>query len=315
MRGIWDDYTPPHLGGFKPGPTDTYHWTSESFVVGDSTGVAQVSWLDGALNLYSIRNTDPAHSRYSGYASVYFSDSNADGRLQSSSVARCSGRVDAVRLPKEIYYSFRVAGSTQPDIHIIGHWTYPAGTSKTMWVLANTQTVELFVNGESRGRNSTPANRYAFSWPNIAWASGSIKAVGYDASGAEVCQHELKTAGPAAAIRLTPTTGAGGLQADGQDVVMFDVEVVDASGLRRPDDEARVDFAFTGPGIWRGGYNTAVLSSTNNTYLNTEAGINRVFVRSTLVPGDITLTASRSGLTSATATVTSKPVTVVGGLL
>jgi len=26
MRGIWDDYTPPHLGGFKPGPLDTYHW-------------------------------------------------------------------------------------------------------------------------------------------------------------------------------------------------------------------------------------------------------------------------------------------------
>jgi beta-galactosidase len=96
---------------------------------------------------------------------------------------------------------------------------------------------------------------------------------------------------------------------------MYDVEVVDANGQRCPTDEDRIDFAMTGPGFWRGGYNTRVLASTNNTYLLTEAGINRVFVRSTLTPGDITLTASRAGLTSATAVVTAKAVPVKDGLL
>jgi beta-galactosidase len=314
VRGIWDDYSPPSFG-FKPGPTDTYQWNSESFIVGVD---GQVSRLNGYLNLYTISNTDSSSGRYSAYASLHFSDSNADGRLQSSSVAESGGKVDAVRLPKQVYYSFRVAGNTQPDIHIIGHWSYPAGTTKTMYVLANhVSSVELFVNGVSQGKLSSVAatNHYAYRFPNIAWAAGSIKAVGYDASGAPARQHELTTAGPATAIRLTPTVGPGGLQADGADVVMYDVEVVDANGQLCPTDEDRVDFAMTGPGTWRGGYNTRVPGSTNNMYLLTEAGINRVFIRSTLTPGEITLTASRAGLTSGTATVSAKPVPITNGLL
>jgi beta-galactosidase len=308
IRGIWDDYTPPHVGGFKPGAMDTYNLTSESFTTG------QVPRLDAWLNIASIKNKT-ASSRYSGYASIYFSDSDADGRLQSSCVCRVSGKVDAVRLPKEIYYSLRVAGSTKPDIHIVGHWNYPAATKKTMYVLANTPSVELFVNGTSAGKSSTPKNTYLFTFANITWATGSVKAVGYDASGKEVISHEVKTAGPATAIKLTPTLGPNGLQADGADVAMFDVEVVDASGIRRPDDEARIDFTTTGPGTWRGGVNECMLNSTNNTYLSTEGGINRVFIRAQTTPGAITLNATRTGLTAGTATVTSKAVPVVNGLL
>jgi beta-galactosidase len=309
FRGIWDDQSPPSFG-FKPGPTDTYHWNSETFTT------AQVARLDGWLNLYTIKNTDATKSRYSSYGSIYFSDSDADGRTQSSAVCRVSGKVDAVRLPKEIYYSFQVAGSTQPAIHIIGHWTYPAATSKTMIVLANhVSSVELFVNGTSKGKSTAPANHYAYSFPSIAWASGSIKAVGYDSGGQQVCQHEIKTAGAAAAIKLTPTTGPDGLKADGQDVVMYDFEIVDANGQRCPTDETRVDFAMTGPGIWRGGLNARVLGSTNNTYLKAECGINRVFIKSTQTAGDIKLTATATGLTTGEVTVTSKAVPVKDGLI
>jgi len=58
--------------------------------------------------------------------------------------------------------------------------------------------------------------------------------VGYDASGTQVCEHTLTTAGAATAVKLTPTVGPNGLQADGADFAMFDVEVVDAKGLRVP---------------------------------------------------------------------------------
>ena len=67
----------------------------------------------------------------------------------------------------------------------------------------------------------------------------------------------------------------------------FDVEVVDAQGRRCPTDEARVDFAVTGPVIWRGGFNAAKLDTTNNRYLDTECGINRVAIRSTPTPGAV----------------------------
>ena len=310
MRGIWDDYTPPHVGGFKPGANDTYNETSESFTTG------QVPRINAWVNTATIKNPASAKfSRMSGYASIYFSDSDADGREQSTCVCRVSGKVDAVRLPKEIYYAFQVAGNPQPEVHIVGHWTYPAGTKKTMYVLANTPSVELFVNGTSAGKSSTPTETYQFGFPSITWATGSVKAVGYDSSGKEVCSHEVKTAGAAAAIKLTHKVGPNGLQADGADVAMFDVEVVDASGNRRPDDEDRIDFTVTGPGTWRGGVNEGKVNSTNNTYISTECGINRVFIRSQTTAGTITLNATRTGLTAGTDSVTSVAVPVKDGLL
>jgi beta-galactosidase len=125
---------------------------------------------------------------------------------------------------------------------------------------------------------------------------------------------ELTTAGPAAAIKLTPIVGPKGFQADGEDIALIDVEVVDAKGQRCPTDDARVDFTCTGPGIWRGGYNSGKLDSTNNLYLNTELGINRVAVRSTLTAGSITVTASRAGLKPAQLQLATKPVVVTDGI-
>jgi len=89
---------------------------------------------------------------------------------------------------------------------------------------------------------------------------------------------------------------------------------VDAQGRRCPTDEARVDFKVDGPATWRGGYNSGKINSINNLWLDTECGINRVAIRSTMTPGKITLTASRAGLTSATVEIEAKPVEVVSGL-
>ena len=104
------------------------------------------------------------------------------------------------------------------------------------------------------------------------------------------------------------------MQADGSDVALIDFEVVDAQGRRCPTDEARVDFDTTGPVIWRGGFRSDKLNTTNNRFLDTECGINRVAIRSTLVAGTITVTARREGLKSATITLDSKPVVINDGL-
>jgi beta-galactosidase len=133
-------------------------------------------------------------------------------------------------------------------------------------------------------------------------------------SGKAVARHEIKTAGDPKRLKLTAHTGPKGLVADGSDVAFFDVEVVDAQGQRCPTDEARVDFAVQGPAIWRGGYNSGKTNSVNNLWLDTECGINRVFIRSTLKPGAITLTASRTGLEPAKVQIESKPVEITDGL-
>jgi beta-galactosidase len=92
------------------------------------------------------------------------------------------------------------------------------------------------------------------------------------------------------------------------------VEAVDAQGRRCPTDEAPVSFTVKGPVIWRGGYNSGILNSTNATTLLTECGVNRVAVRATLTAGTATLTASRPGLASASVTLPVKPCSDEAGL-
>jgi beta-galactosidase len=333
-RNVWDEYSPPHFG-FKPKagsiggrPVDTWHWNSETFCLAATTRYA--SYVRNRID-----NPDPAHSKWAAYCSIYFADSDADGRQQGSYVLRVSGKVDGVRIPKSLYYVSRVMQSEQPDIHIIGHWNYPADTKKTMYVAATgCDQVELFLNGKSlgtqnqlfkfvdtyggrtMGSSEMAAGRdtgYIYAFPDVMFAPGSLKAVATK-GGKVVAQQELQTAGEPKAIRLTPHTAPKGLQADGSDVALIDFEVVDAQGRRCPTDEARVDFAVTGPVVWRGGFNSAKLDSTNNLYLDTECGINRVAIRSTLTPGTITVKAMREGLAPATVKIPSQPVTIVGGL-
>ena len=335
-RNIWDEFSPPHFG-FKPKsgsiggrPVDTYHWNSETFCLAGATRYA--SYVRNRID-----NTDPAHSKWSAYCSIYFTDEDADGRQQGSYVLRVSGKVDGVRLPKELFYVSRVMQNEQPDLHVIGHWTYPANTTKAVYVAAtHCDQVELFLNGKSLGVATRPMEfadpykgegrvpgaellagentGYIYAFPSVAFVAGSLKAVA-TRGGKIVAQQELETAGEPKAIKLTVHTGPQGLQADGSDVALIDFEVVDAQGRRCPTDEARVDFSVSGPVIWRGGFNAAKLDSTNNLYLDTECGINRVAVRSTPTPGTITVTATREGLVPATVKIDSKPVEIADGLM
>ncbi len=305
-RRFWDDFSPPHFG-FKQGPNDTYDWNSETFCI-----AAAGRYYDYISHI--ISNTNAAYSKWAGYASIYWSDSNADGRQDSSEVCRVSGKVDSVRLPKQAYYVYRVMQNSAPDIHIIGHWNYPPNTTKTIYVAANhCDTVELFVNGKSLGKSSKPMNGYIFAFPKIQFAAGKISAVA-TAKDKVVAQTEIETAGEPKKLKLTPHVSPAGLQADGSDVAFFDVEVVDEQGRRCPTDEARVDFKVEGPAIWRGGYDSGKINSVNNLWLDTECGINRVAIRSTLKPGTITLTATRDGLEAAKIQIESNSTGIAVGI-
>ncbi|HXF10982.1 MAG TPA: DUF4982 domain-containing protein, partial [Desulfuromonadaceae bacterium] len=292
-RRVWDSYSPPNVDYHKL-KGQTYNLNSEQFAVNEAR-----QW---------VRKV--SMTTHSGGANWIFSDSTSGGR-DTTEVDRASGEVDGVRLPKEAYYVCRTIFSDQPRIHIIGHWNYPSGTTKTVYVSSNCQDVELFVNGKSLGHGKV-SNRYLFIFDNVAFAPGEIKAVGYNGGTAAV-QTSVRTAGPAVALKLTPILGPSGFMADGSDVALFDVEAVDANGQRCPTFQQRVDFTSAGPGIWRGGYNSGTVDSINKTYLDLECGINRVAIRSTQQPGNIVLTASSAGLRAGTVTVTSRPIPFVNG--
>lgn len=88
---------------------------------------------------------------------------------------------------------------------------------------------------------------------------------------------------------------------------------MDAKGDRCPTFQQRVDFETTGPAVWRGGYNSGKIKSTNNTYLDLEAGINRVAVRATRTAGAVIVSVKGANLQPASLTVRSNAIPVQNG--
>jgi beta-galactosidase len=292
-RRIWDNFSPPNFG-YPEASGQTYQLTSEQFAVDQ-------------VSQYVRKLGGPEHS---GGANWIFSDTTSGGRV-GCETARDSGEVDGVRLPKEAYYACAVMFNSTPAVHIIGHWNYPVGTRKPVYVVANGDGVELFVNGRSLGLGKV-SDRFLFTFPDVRWEPGEVKAVAYRHNIA-CATDSIQTSGVPVALRLTPILGPGGLQADGSDVALIDVEAVDAKGRRCPTFQQRVDFDCEGPAVWRGGWNSGRIDSINNPFLDLECGINRVSVRSSSVAGRIRVSARSVGLAPTTVTIESSPVEAARG--
>jgi hypothetical protein len=148
----------------------------------------------------------------------------------------------------------------------------------------------------------------------VAWAPGELKAVGYDAHGKPVCDTTLATAGAPVALKLTPIVSPQGLRADGADMALVQVEVVDADGRRHPLALDLIDFDVQGPAEWRGGIAQGPENYILARSLPVEGGVNRVLLRTTPQAGRIVVRVRAQGLAPAEVVLASKPVAVQDGL-
>ena len=127
-RRVWDNFSPPNFG-YPEAKGQTYQLTSEQFAVDE-------------IEQFVTKLGKPNHC---GGAKWIFSDTTSGGRV-GCEVARVSGEVDGMRLPKETYYVCRVMFRDDPQVHIIGHWNYPAGTKKTVYVASNCAEATLLLH-------------------------------------------------------------------------------------------------------------------------------------------------------------------------
>ena len=297
QRKYWDQWTPPHHKDgdgpeVKPGESGApYNRNQDTFAVEE---VAR--WVD------FWRERPGTGTRVSsGGVKILFSDSNTHAR--GAQTYRTSGAVDPLRLPKDAFYVQQVMWDGWVNVeraraYIVGHWNYEAGVSKPIHVVASTDKVELFVNHQSKGFGEQ-SSRFLYTWKDVRFQAGEIRAVGYDAAGRKVCENVKMTAGKPAAVRLTPRTGPHGLQADGADLALVDVEIVDAQGHRCPTALNLVKFNLQGPAEWRGGIAQGPDNCILASLLPMECGINRVILRSSPQAGTIVLSASSQDLKSA----------------
>jgi beta-galactosidase len=310
-RKFWDELTPPfHMNG--DGPSHKGQDASAYNRNTDSQAIENVKrWYD-----YWRERPGTGARVSSGGVNIIFSDSNTHHRGAEN--YRRSGEVDAMRITKDGYFAHQVMWDgwvdvEQPRAHIIGHWNYAPGTVKPVTVISSAERVELVLNGKLLGP-SRQSERFLFTFDDIAWQPGELKAIGYDAKGKRICEALLVTAGAPAALKLTAMTSPAGLQADGADVALVQVEVVDARGRRNPVALNTIHFDLQGPAEWRGGIAQGADNYILARSLPVEGGVNRVLVRSATQAGKIVLRATAEGLAPATLVLESKPVAVHGGL-
>jgi beta-galactosidase len=190
---------------------------------------------------------------------------------------------------------------------LLMHWNFPPGSKQEVEIISNAEEVELLLNGQSLGikKRVGEAGLGPRHFWGIVWQPGTLTAIARN-NGQEVARHELKTAGAAKAIRLTPDRAV--LRADGQDLSHITVEVVDANGVVVPDAANLISFKVNGAGSNAGVQNSDVLSDelfqadTRSAF----QGRALLVVRSQRQPGTITVQATAEGLAPGTLALNSQ---------
>lgn len=312
LRKYWDEYSYPfHKEGdgplYKGASASEYNRNQDQFALEMIR-----RWYD-----YWLERPGNGKRSSSGGTKIIFSDSNTHYRGAEN--YRRSGVTDAMRIPKDAFYAHQVMwGDAWVDnegcsSYIIGHWNYPDNTVKPVYVVSSGEDVELFLNGESLGRGKRDYN-YLFSFDDVAYQPGELVAVSYSKDGKEASRYTLNTVGEPAALHLTKIENPEGFHADGADMALIQIEVVDKNGNRCPLDNRMIEFEIDGPAEWLGGIAQGPDNYIKSKSLPVECGINRVLIRSTTTPGKIKLTAKAEGLPSASVNMSTVPVKVTAGL-
>jgi beta-galactosidase len=185
------------------------------------------------------------------------------------------GILDTCGFPKDNFWLYQSWWTERPMVHVLPHWNWPGADQKQLGqeidvrAYSNAEEVELLLNDKSLGRQkTTPFSE--LKW-KVKYAPGALAARAFR-DGQVVAETRVETTGVPAAIRLTldqtgPLEGFPGppatdsarqaglrrrdrseLHADGEDIAVVTVAVVDAQGRVVPTANVPVAFTLTGPG-------------------------------------------------------------------
>jgi len=155
------------------------------------------------------------------------------------------GVFDTCGFPKDNFWNYRSWWTEAPVLHLLPHWNWPGreGQAIDVRALSNADEVELFINGESLGRKAM-ARASEVKW-SVPYYPGTLSAKGYR-RGQPVAEAKVETTGAPAALVLTPDRST--LDADGEDIAVVGIAVVDDHGRVVPVATNLVAFEIEGPG-------------------------------------------------------------------
>jgi beta-galactosidase len=211
------------------------------------------------------------------------------------------GILDQCGFPKDSFYYYQARWSDQPVLHLFPHWNWSGreGQEIDVWIHSNCQTVELFLNGASLGRQTVPSNRH-LEW-KVRYAPGRLMARGV--RDGRTLTARVETTGIPAAISLEADQRR--MTANGADVALVTVRVLDDRG--RPVPTASNEVAFTVKGA---GHLLGVGNGDPTCHEPDKASRRRMFnglclaiLQASHAPGILTLQAESANLRPATLTL------------
>ena len=153
------------------------------------------------------------------------------------------GIIDLAGFPKDVYYLYKSLWTDDLVLHLLPHWNWKEGDIVDVIAYSNMKDVELFLNGESLGKQEHKEGDLHFMW-KVPFKPGELKAVGHSIDDIEISDI-VRTAGSPS--RLASSADRYSLAADGQDLSFITVDVVDAKGVRVPDANNMIKFTVEGP--------------------------------------------------------------------
>ena len=150
------------------------------------------------------------------------------------------GILDYCGFPKDEAWYLKAWWTGEPVLHILPHWNLRGheGETVSIWVYSNCDEVALSVNGKSLGRKKMEWGGY-LSWDAV-YKPGKVIATGYK-NGRKVMRQVVETTGEASKVTVEADRTA--IAADGRDVAVCTLRMLDAKGRFVPD--ACIDLALT----------------------------------------------------------------------
>jgi beta-galactosidase len=155
------------------------------------------------------------------------------------------GILDTCGFPKDTAFYYKTWWGSEPALHLLPHWNWEGkeGQEIEVWAYSNQDSVELFLNGTSLGSQPVKKNSHLV-W-KVKYAAGVLEARA-SRGGRVVIRDKRETAGPAA--KIIATADRTRIAADGRDVAVINVSIVDAQGRPVPTADNKVSFGVSGPG-------------------------------------------------------------------
>ncbi|UKS28671.1 DUF4982 domain-containing protein [Paenibacillus sp. HWE-109] len=216
------------------------------------------------------------------------------------------GIMDTCGFPKDVYYYLKSVWTPEPMIHIMPHWNWGdrIGELIDVWVYSNGEQVELALNGRSLGMKPMVQGGH-LTW-QVPYEPGELSAIARQ-DGQIIAVKRVQTTGTPAVLHMEPDRRI--VQADGVDVCLVRVSIRDESGNVVPTADQEVMFAVEGPGAILG-----VGNGNPSSHEPDKANRRRAFngyclllIQSSLLAGEIVVTATSTGLAAAKLSILAEP--------